>query len=58
MKLKVIIDNPAFDGDFHPQYEHISDKNKKYKKSIGFRIQKHIDDSNMSLDIVKPVKPF
>ena len=29
MKLKVIIDNPAFDCDFHPQYEHISDKNKK-----------------------------
>ena len=24
-------------------------------KSIGFRIQKHFDDSNLHLDIVKPV---
>ena len=24
-------------------------------KTIGFRIQKHIDDSNIPLDIIKPV---
>ena len=38
----------------YPQYENLYDK-KKCIKSIGFRIQKHIDDSNISLDIIKPV---
>ena len=30
-------------------------KIKKIIKSIGFRIQKHIFDSNIPLDIIKPV---
>ena len=55
VKLKSTIDNPAFDGVFNPQYEHLYDKNKKCIKSIGFIIQKHIDDSNIPLDIIKPV---
>ena len=31
------------------------DKNKKCTIPIGFRIQKHIDISNIPLDIIKPV---
>ena len=30
-------------------------KNKKRIKSTGFRIQKHIEDSNLPLDSIKPV---
>ena len=54
------IDNPASDCIFHLQYENLYDKNKKCIKSIGFRIQKHIDDLYIPLDIDKPVncKPF
>ena len=55
MKLKANIDNPAHDCVFNPQYENLYDKIKKCIKSIGFRIQKHIDDSNMPLDIIKPL---
>ena len=44
VKLKANIENPAFDGVFHPQYENLYDK---CIKSIGFRIQKHIEDSNL-----------
>ena len=51
VKLKANIDNPAFDCVFHPQYEHLYDKNNKCIKSIGFRIQKHIEDLNSPLDI-------
>ena len=32
-----------------------NNKNKKCIKSIGFRIQKHISDSNIPLDTIKPV---
>ena len=31
------------------------DKNKRYTKSIGFKIQRHINDTNIPLDIIKPV---
>ena len=55
VKLKANIENPAFDGVFHPQYENLYDKNKECIKSIGFRIQKHIEDLNLHLDIIKPV---
>ena len=40
---------------FNPQFENLYDKNKICIKSIGLRIQKHIDDSNIPLDIIKPV---
>ena len=33
----------------------LTTKIKKSIKSIGLRIQKHIDDSNISLDMIKPV---
>ena len=55
VKLKANIDNPAYDCVFNPQYENVYDKIKKCIKSIGFRIQKQIDDSNIPLDIIKPV---
>ena len=55
VKLKANIDNPAYDYVFNPQYENLYDKIKKCIKSIGFKIQKHIDDSNIHLDIIKPV---
>ena len=42
VKLKTNIDNPAFDCDFHPQLEHLYDKNKKCIKSLGLKIYKHI----------------
>ena len=58
VKLKANIDKPAFDCVFNPQYEDLYDKNKKCIKSIGFRIQKHIDDSNIFLDIIKPKREF
>ena len=52
VKLKANIENPAFDGVFYSQYEHLYDK---CIKSIGFLIQKHIEDSNLPLNIIKPV---
>ena len=60
MKLKANINNPASHCVFHLQYENLYDKNKECIKSIGFIIPKHIDDSNIHLDIVKLVqcKPF
>ena len=55
MKLKANIDNPTFDCVFNSQCENLYDKNKKCIKTIDFRIQKHIDDSNIPFDIIKPV---
>ena len=31
------------------------EKNKRYTKSISFRIQRHINETNIPLDIIKPV---
>ena len=56
VKIKANIENPAFDCVFNPQYENLYDKIFKNVKSIGFKIQKHIDDSNIPLDIIKPVR--
>ena len=39
---------------FHPLYESLCDKNKNCIKSIGFRVQKHVGDSNLPLDIIHP----
>ena len=47
VKLNANIDNSAF------ECENLYDKNKKIIKSIGFKIQKHTDDSNIPLDIIK-----
>ena len=55
VKLKANIDNPAFDRVFHPPFENVYDGNQKCIKSIGLRIQKHIDDFSIPLDIVKSV---
>ena len=53
VKLNANIDNPAYYCVFHPQFENLNDKNKKKCiYSIGFKIQKHFDDSNIPLDIV------
>ena len=55
VKLKANIDNPAVDCVFHPPVENVYDGNQKRIKSIGLRIQKHIDDFSIPLDIVKSV---
>ena len=54
IKLKANPDNPAFRCVFHPQFENLYDKNKNCIKAVGLRIKKHLQDSNLPLDIVKP----
>ena len=55
VKLKVNIENLHLTV-FNPQFKNLYDKNnKKCILSIGFRIQKLIDDSKIPLDIIKPV---
>ena len=44
---------PYFFTVLHPQYGALDDKNKSSIKPIGFRAQKHIEDSNLPLYIVK-----
>ena len=46
-------DNPAFTCVFHPQFEDLYEKNNCIK-TVGLRIKKHVQDSNLPLDIVKP----
>ena len=52
VKLKANIDNQAYDCVFNPQYENLYDNNKICIKSIGFKIQKHIDGYNIPLGII------
>ena len=52
VKLKANIDNPAY---FSSTIWNLYDKSKTCIKSIGFRIQKYMDDSNIPLGIIKPV---
>ena len=47
MKLKANINNLEFHCVFQAQFENLYDKDLKCIISIGFRIQKHIDDSNI-----------
>ena len=52
VKLKANIDNPTYNCVFHPLYESLYDKNKKCLKSIGLRVQKYVEDSNLPLYII------
>ena len=54
IKLKANPDNPAFRCVFHPQFDDLYDKNKSCIKAIGLRIKKHLQDSNLRLDTIKP----
>ena len=54
VKHKANVDNPEYSCVFHPLYESLYDKNKKCIKSIGYRVQKHVEDSNLPLDIIHP----
>ena len=54
LKANINVDNPAYSCIFHPLYESLYDKNKKCIKSIGLRVQKHVEDSNLPLDIIHP----
>ena len=58
VKLKANIANPEFDCVFNPQYEHLYVNNKKnvLYQLPSFRIQKHIEDSNLPLDIITSSK--
>ena len=59
LKANIDIDVLALDCVFNPQFEHSYDNNKTCIKSIGFGIQKNIDNfNNYTFRYCKTSKPF